>query len=159
MTSLSFWGGWFEKNVHTPENIIQPKLITLESLRKQLPSYFCVYFERSPPAGRTLGRGSWGSSLKFLCSHVPMEVFLFYETRKKEVNKKQSSLRKGRFLYLCVLLRFGNTLGIMPLSAPSPRRIQLYRNLPPYNFLSLGGLGCWYHGKNPKMGKKWIKSI
>ncbi len=47
-----------------------------------------------------------------------MEIFIFYETRKKEVNKKQSSLRKGRFLYLCVLLRFGNTLGIMPLSAP-----------------------------------------
>jgi hypothetical protein len=25
---------------------------------------------------------------------------------------------------------------------------------PPYNFLSLGGLGCWYHGKNSKMGLK-----
>jgi hypothetical protein len=26
-----------------------------------------------------------------LCSHVPMEIFLFYETGKKQGNKKESS--------------------------------------------------------------------
>jgi hypothetical protein len=47
-----------------------------------------------------------------------MEIFLFYEIGKKRGNKKRVFLHKGRFSYLCVLPRFGNTLGLAPLGAP-----------------------------------------
>jgi hypothetical protein len=40
---------------------------------------------------------------------------------KKWGNKKESCLCKGRFPYECVLLRFGDTLGLMPLGAPPSR--------------------------------------
>jgi hypothetical protein len=51
----------------------------------------------------------------FICSLVPIEVFLFYKMGKKQGNNKKSCLRKGE-----VLLRFGNALGrlIMPSGAP-----------------------------------------
>ncbi len=71
---------------------------------KQLPFLFLCVF--------------WEISLTFICSHVPMELFLFYEMRKKGGNKKRVVLCKGRFLYSCVLLKFGNTLDLMPSSAP-----------------------------------------
>jgi hypothetical protein len=60
----------------------------------------------------------------FICSHVPMEIFLFYKTGKKPGNQKKSCLHKGRngrFLYSCILLRFQNTLGIMSSGAPPSR--------------------------------------
>jgi hypothetical protein len=48
--------------------------------------------------------------------------------RKKQRNRKRVIIyTRGRFLYSCVLLRFGNTLG-----CPSLRRRQSYENLP-YN--------------------------
>jgi hypothetical protein len=46
---------------------------------------------------------------------------------RKKQKKESYNLHKGRFLYSCVLLRFGNTLG-----CPSLRRRQSYENLP-YN--------------------------
>jgi hypothetical protein len=46
-----------------------------------------------------------------------MEIFLFYEMRKKGGNKKRVVLCKGRFLYSCILVKFGNTLDLMPSSA------------------------------------------
>jgi hypothetical protein len=48
-----------------------------------------------------------------------MKIFLFYEMRKKGGNKKRVVLHKGRFMFLysCVLLKFGNTLDLMPSSA------------------------------------------
>jgi hypothetical protein len=48
----------------------------------------------------------------FICSHVPMEI------RKKRGIKKRVVFCKGRFMYPCILLRFKNTLGLMPLGAP-----------------------------------------
>jgi hypothetical protein len=39
----------------------------------------------------------------FICSHVPMEIFLFYESGKNLGNQNRVCLRKGRFPYLCVL--------------------------------------------------------
>ncbi len=71
---------------------------------KQLPFLFMCVF--------------WGISLNFICSHVPMEIFIFYEMKKKGGNKKRVVLHKGRFLYSCVLLKFGNTFDLMPSSAP-----------------------------------------
>jgi len=79
--------------------------------------------------------------------------------RKKEVNKKESCLRKGRCLYLCVLLRFGNTLGIMPVSGPLSGEHPPYRNLPPTTFFLWVGLGVGAMVKIPKWVVKWIKSI
>jgi hypothetical protein len=71
---------------------------------KQLPFLFMCVF--------------WGISLDFICSHVPMEIFIFYEMKMKGGNKKRVVLHKGRFLYSCVLLKFGNTFNLMPSSAP-----------------------------------------
>jgi hypothetical protein len=52
----------------------------------------------------------------FICSHGNIS-FLWNE---KEVRKsKESCLGKGRFLYWCILLRFGNILKLMPKGAPS----------------------------------------
>jgi hypothetical protein len=62
-----------------------------------------------------------GELPNFTCSHVPMEIFLFYKMGKKWGNKKESCLCNGRFPYECVLLRFGDTLGLMPLGAPPSR--------------------------------------
>jgi hypothetical protein len=51
-----------------------------------------------------------------------MEIFPFDNMRKKVGNKKESCLLlKGRFLFSCVLLRFGNTLGFMPSRVPLPQ--------------------------------------
>jgi len=63
-------------------------VLTLGILGKQLPFYFCVYFEGLPQQKnpRVL---SWGSSPNFICSHVPMEIFLFYEMRKRGGNEKR----------------------------------------------------------------------
>jgi len=70
---------------------------------------------------RVLCRGEF--SPNFICSHVPMEVFLFNKMGKKQGNKKESCLCKGRFPYSCILLRFGNTLWrLMPSGAPHPPR-------------------------------------
>jgi hypothetical protein len=54
----------------------------------------------------------------FICSHVPMEIFLFYEMGKKCGNKK-------RFVY-----GRGGSFGCPPW-----RRMHSYTNLPYYNFL------------------------
>jgi hypothetical protein len=69
----------------------------------------CIFCGISSPP-RAL---SQGSSLNFPCSHVPMEIFLFYEMGKKTWKTKESCLQnKGRFpILVCVLLSFGNTLG------------------------------------------------
>jgi hypothetical protein len=71
----------------------------------------------------------------FICSHIPMEIFFFCETGKKWENQK-SCLCKGRLLYLCVLLRFRNTL-----RCPSLLRTHSCRNLP-YNM-------CWLLSQGP----------
>jgi len=45
------------------------------------------------------------------------------QERSEEIKRelfKESCLRKGRFSFLCVLLRFGNTLRLTPSSAPPP---------------------------------------
>jgi hypothetical protein len=71
-----------------------------------------------------------------------MEIFLFYQTkqeRSKEI-KKRVIYVKGRFPYLCVLPRFGNTLSrLMPLSAP------YFENDPPWGFLlyEICTIGGW----------------
>jgi len=90
-------------------------------LHKQLPFYFCVYFEGLPQQNnpRVL---CWGSSPNFICSHVPMEIFLSYEMRKKGGNEKRVVYIGGRFLYSCVLLRFWEHPGAHALECPSLRR-------------------------------------
>ncbi len=68
--------------------------------------YFNVYFEGSPPI-----------------SYVPMFPWgkkkITKWERSKAITKewKESCLHKWRFLYSCVLVRFGNTLGLMPSSS------------------------------------------
>jgi hypothetical protein len=69
-----------------------------------------IFFKAGPVAGG----GSW--RFKFLpqsdmCEHT--------QSNNRGKNKKKSCLHKGRFLYSCVLLRFGNTFRLMPSSAPS----------------------------------------
>jgi hypothetical protein len=57
----------------------------------------------------------WGSSLNFVCSHVPIEIFLFYEMRKKQENKKRVVyIRGGSFT-----CKFA--LGSQTASASCPR--------------------------------------
>jgi hypothetical protein len=77
-----------------------------------------VYFEGSP-----LAKEPYCVMLRelpnLICSHVPMEIFLLYEMGKKQGNQKRALLRKGRFLYSYVLLRFGNTLRLT-LSSATP---------------------------------------
>jgi hypothetical protein len=60
-----------------------------------------------------------GELPQFISSHDPVEIFLVYETEKKQGNKK-SCLLKGEFLYSCILLRFGNTLELRPSGVPPP---------------------------------------
>jgi hypothetical protein len=55
----------------------------------------------------------------------------FFSMKQERSRKKESCLHKGRFPYMCILLRFGNTLG-----CPSNKRMHSYGNLP-YNSLSL----------------------
>jgi hypothetical protein len=61
-----------------------------------------------------------GELPNFICFHDSMEIFIFNETRKKQGIKRELFM-KGRFMYLCLLLRFGNTLGLTPLGAPPSR--------------------------------------
>jgi len=64
-----------------------------------------------------------------------MEIFLFYEMRKKpetqkSVVSKESCLHKGRFLYMYVPLRFPKSLMLRPSIGPSLGRTHSYGNLP-----------------------------
>ncbi len=63
-------------------------------LCKQLHFYFYVYFEDLPQAKnpRALCQGN---SPNFICSHDPMEIFLFYEIGKKWRNKKRVVYVRG----------------------------------------------------------------
>jgi hypothetical protein len=83
---------------------------------KQLPLYLCIL--RDPPQHKNPSFLCRGSSPNFVWSHVPMKAFLSYQMRKKGRNIKESCLCKGWCLYLCVFLRFGNTLGLMPSNVP-----------------------------------------
>jgi hypothetical protein len=56
-----------------------------------------------------------------------MEIYSFLQNGKEVKKSQESYLCKGRFPYECVLLRFGNTLG---LGCPSLRRTHSYGNLP-----------------------------
>ncbi len=93
---------------------------------KQLPFYFYVYFEGSPPKedpqGVTLGK--LPQFYMFSRSQGNISVS---QNEKKTRKQKESCLHKGRFQDLCILLRLGNSL-----CYPSPRRTHLYENLP-YN--------------------------
>ncbi len=112
--------------------------------RKQFPFYFYVYFEGSPHAEESYGIMP-GELPNLICSHVPMEIFLFYKTEKKQENQKRVSLYKGRsrytygrvglykgrFPYSWVLLRFENTLELTPSSAPPSREHTCMRTSSP----------------------------
>jgi hypothetical protein len=50
-----------------------------------------------------------------------MEIFLFYELRKKGGIKKSVVLHKGRVLIVMRSLEVWNTLGLMPSSGPPSR--------------------------------------
>jgi hypothetical protein len=54
----------------------------------------------------------WGAP-PILC--VPMIPWKYFSSTRK---LKGSCLCKGRFQYLCILLRFGNTLELMALGGP-----------------------------------------
>jgi len=67
-----------------------------------------------------------------------MKIY-FFSTKQERSEGNQKRVvyaREGRFSYLCVLLRFGNTLRLTPSSAsPLPslmKRMHSYKNLP-YN--------------------------
>jgi hypothetical protein len=51
-----------------------------------------VYLEGCPPTEDPRALCS-RSSPNFICSHVPMEIFLYYETGKKQGNKKREFTR------------------------------------------------------------------
>jgi len=54
---------------------------------KQLPFLFLLCILRDLPSSRrTLGSyaGGGACSLNFICSHVPMEIFLLYKTTEKK---------------------------------------------------------------------------
>jgi hypothetical protein len=103
----------------------------LETRHKQPPFYILCVFWGISLSRRTLGRCyAGGSSPNFVCSHIPMEIFLFYKMGKKWGNKnKRVVYLKERFpSYSWVLVRLlGNDLG-----CPSLTRTNLYKNLP-YN--------------------------
>jgi hypothetical protein len=58
--------------------------------------------------------------------------FILFTKRERSKEIKGELFAKGRFQYSCILLRFGNTLEVMPLGAPPCGENALYRNLP-YN--------------------------
>jgi hypothetical protein len=41
----------------------------------------------------------WGNSPNFICSHIPMEIFLFYEAGKNLGNQKRVVYEEERFQY------------------------------------------------------------
>ncbi len=98
---------------------------------QQLPFYFYVYFEGSPPIeepkGLCLGRSA------FLCVPMFPQKYFFLQNKKEKRKSKESYLHQGRFLNSCVLLRFGNTL-----RCPSLKRTHLHKNLPYIITKSLG---------------------
>jgi hypothetical protein len=60
------------------------------------PFYFYVCFDGISPQQKNSTRAlCQGNSPNFICSHVPMEIFLFYQMRKRQGNKKRVVLRKG----------------------------------------------------------------
>jgi hypothetical protein len=65
------------------------------NINNSLFIYFYVYILRDPPPPtRTLGHYARGASPIFTCSHVPKEIFLLYQMRKKQGNKKRESWKK-----------------------------------------------------------------
>jgi hypothetical protein len=66
----------------------------------------------------------WGSYPNFICSHVPCKHFFYAKwERIVEMKRELLPLRGGSssYAFLCILQRFGNTLGLMPSSAPPSR--------------------------------------
>ncbi len=80
-----------------------------------------------------------------LCQGVPQfHLFprshrnIYFLQNGKEVRKsKESCLQKGRFPYLCVLLRFENTLWFMPLDGPPSGEHTCTRTSPTTNYLKI----------------------
>jgi hypothetical protein len=60
----------------------------------QLPFYFYVNFEGCPQAEEPQCLMP-GVLPNFVCSHVPMEIFLFYKTGKKPGNQKRVVYIRG----------------------------------------------------------------
>ncbi len=78
--------------MHTlmPILVFKCSMMSRKNGPKQLPFYFYVYFEvyfifmsPPPPTRRTLEHYAGGAPLILLCSHVPMEIFPYYERGKK----------------------------------------------------------------------------
>ncbi len=80
-----------------------------------------------------------------LCQAVPQfHMFprshrnIYFPQNGKEARKpKEICLQKGRFPYLCVLLRFENTLGFMPLGGPPSGEHSCTRTSPTTNYLKI----------------------
>jgi len=68
--------------------------VSLVCVEITLTTPLCVFWGISP-SRRTLGRYVWGSSPNFTCSHIFMEIFLFYQTGKKRGNKKTLAYVRG----------------------------------------------------------------
>ncbi len=90
--------------------------IPLFYIWKQLPFDFYVYFEGSPPAEEPQGvmQGELPQFYMFPHSHGN---FILFTKRERSKEIKGELFAKGRFQYSCILLRFGNTLEVMPLGA------------------------------------------
>jgi hypothetical protein len=73
------------------------------------------------------------SSPNFICSHVPMEILLFYGTWKTRGNKKRVVYVRGGCNTLCISWGLGTPLGSL---------MHLYMKLP-YNIINLP-LVTWY---------------
>jgi len=73
-----------------------------------------------------------------MCSHVPMEIFLFYHMRKKG-NKKRVDYIKGGSMRSPEVREHPR---VHTHECPSLRRMHEYRNLP-YNFLCQGAYPWW----------------
>jgi len=99
--------------------MLQPQGVALQANNSLLIS-MCIL--KDLPQQKNPRVLCWGNSPNFISSHIPMEMFLFYETGKKLVNKKRVAYEGERFQYSCILLRFGNTLGAHDLGCAFLRR-------------------------------------
>ncbi len=71
----------------------------------------------------------WGSSPNFICSHIPMETFLCYQTGKKQVNKRTVVCIRGGFHTHVFSWGSGTAWGSCP-GVPLPQKNTLIQEPP-----------------------------
>ncbi len=114
--------------------------MTLHLIPKATNSLFislCYFLEGSLPQQKNPRAlcNEWELTQFYMFPCSPRKYFLFYKTTKRseEIKREFVYTREGSRT-LCVLLRFGNTLRLTPLSAPPlGRECTRNKNPPPKN--------------------------